>query len=117
MLLNIHIMCLGIYRNDEKCPIRYIVKRTQSVPRETSLYHFADASNIVVKGSITPRIRWIFRLKRSEYPRKSVVKGSITYLLHRIGIQTPSICKRKYFTPRNSESHASVPSVRNSAGP
>ena len=47
MLLNIHTMCLGIYRNDEKCPIRYIVKRTQSVPRETSLYHFADASKMV----------------------------------------------------------------------
>ena len=95
MLLNIHTMCLGIYRNDEKCPIRYIVKRTQSVPRETSLYHFADASNMVP-------FSW---------------HHENDYLLHRIGIQTPSICKRKYFTPRNSESHASVPSVRNSAGP
>ena len=47
MLLNIHTMFLGIYRNDEKCAIRYIVNRTQSVPRETRLYHFADASNMV----------------------------------------------------------------------
>lgn len=47
MLLNIHIMCLGIYRNDEKCLIRYIVKRTLYVPRETNRYHFADASNMV----------------------------------------------------------------------
>jgi hypothetical protein len=47
MLLNIHTMCLGIYRNDEKCPIRYIVKRTLYVSRETTDYLFADASNMV----------------------------------------------------------------------
>lgn len=47
MLLNIHTMCLGIYRNDEYSFICYIVKRTQSVPRETADYLFADASKMV----------------------------------------------------------------------